>query len=90
MKKLILSIALALPLLTGCALFKKENFPEVSIVDRKIFIDPKLLQPCEPIPSNSVSTPDDVLLENLYLYELYSKCSHKQDNSINAIKLLTK
>lgn len=90
MKKLVLSLALALPLLTGCVTLCKNNNDTPEIVTRKVFVDPKLMQPCQPIPNTAITSPDDVLLENLYLYELYSTCSRKQDDAINAIKLLTK
>jgi len=51
-------------------------------------VDSAIIQPCQPLEKSEVRTVDDVLRENISLYEKYAICSRKQDDSIKLIKKL--
>lgn len=78
MKYLILIIALAI---AGCG----HSSP---VLVTPMHIDSALIQPCQHLDNTEVSTVDDILRENMVLYEKYAICSRKQDDSIKLIKKL--
>lgn len=92
MKKAVISIVLAVPLVTGCGVldfFKKKDAP--IITDKRVNVDPKLLEPCKPLVTLSIplgtKDPAPYLLDNLAAnVELFDECSKKQDASILVIR----
>lgn len=92
MKKAIGIILLSSTLLTGCGFFGELKKPEIPpiIVDAKVVVDPKLLQPCQLLPSvEGDQTFESIAEHHLYVIELYGVCALKQDNSIKAIRKLS-
>lgn len=78
MKYLILILVLVI---AGCG----HNSP---VLVAPMHIDSAIIQPCQPLETSEVMTVDDVLRENVSLYEKYAICSRKQDDSIKLIKKL--
>jgi aspartate 1-decarboxylase len=70
-------------LLAGCS-----TQPAIYSLDNKLNIDPKLLQECEILPYKKINTIDQVLLENIDLYEKYAICARQQHDSISILKEL--
>jgi len=88
MKKLVL---IPLILLAGCAWFKKSTPepPAIPATESRVVVDPKSLQPCEPLPK--FLGRDYVELADHYLttINLYGQCSLKQLESITIIRKLS-
>jgi len=87
MKKLVLSIAVAMSLLTGCSVFQTKNPPTITA---KITVAPELLIGCPKLEQLSMPEPtyDDIATNYLTTISLYGQCSLKQHASIQAIKKL--
>lgn len=86
MKNTILFTILCLPLLIGCSGFsKKENSLVVTTPDM-IFVDSRLLQPCQPLPKIPQAADFDSIAQHyVNTIGLYGECSLKQDASIKTI-----
>lgn len=87
MKKLVLSIAVALSLLSGCALFETKNLPTITA---KIMVTPELLTKCPKLEQLGMPEPtyDDIATSYLTTISLYGQCALKQEAGIEAIKQL--
>lgn len=87
MKKLVLSIVVAMALLTGCSVFQTKNPPTITA---KITVAPELLIGCPKLEQFSMVEPtyDDIASSYLTTISLYGQCALKQDASIKAIKQL--
>jgi len=87
MKKLVLSIAVALSLLSGCALFETKNPPTITA---KITITPELLTGCSKLEQLSMPEPqyEDIASSYLTTISMYGQCALKQEASIKTIKQL--
>ena len=81
MRKLIILLGL---ILGACS----HTLPSIPAVTESLVLDPKLLESCKLLTASKVSSPDDILLENISLYEKYGECARKQENSIKALKLI--
>ncbi len=85
MKKTVLIGILCLPLLTGCSVLDFFQKPDSG---RQVQVDPKLLQPCQPL-DNLVNTSDEGVAEHhIRTIAAYGVCAKQQDSSIKAIRTL--
>lgn len=87
MKKLVLSIVIALTMLTGCVVFPKKNPPTITA---KIAVAPELLLGCAKLQPLSMQEPqyEDIAQGYLTVISQYGQCALKQEASIAAIKQL--
>ena len=87
MKKLVLSIAVALTMLNGCAFFQKEKPPTITA---KVTVAPELLIGCPKLEQIGATEPqyEDIASSYLTTISLYGQCALKQEASIKAIKKL--
>jgi hypothetical protein len=83
MRYLILCLAL---FLGACDIFPKK--PDVPIY-KPIRVEATLLEECPTLDTKPIIKIDDVLLENISLYEQYAVCSKKQSDSVRALKEIT-
>ena len=93
MNKILLSI-LVMFSLPGCASIKEAicDKPEIVVPEnKKIHVDPKLLEPCKPLQPMTSSTPtwEDYLVLTGDNAIVYAECKKKQDSSIRYIEDLT-
>lgn len=95
MKKAILIIALILPLITGCAFtdffIKKDPPPDAVIPEKRVDLDPKVLESCKKliplVVSQSASDSYLAILDNLAENaKIHSECYDKQEGSIKLLK----
>jgi hypothetical protein len=91
MKKLILTLSLLLPLLNGCGIFNKkiQEIAPPATTNTRVVVDPKLLEPCQPLPALVASSYEQVAEHYLTTIGLYGQCALKQLDSINAIRKLS-
>jgi len=82
MKKHILIGFLCLPLLAGCSIFDNFRKPDPT---RQVQVDPKLLQPCKPLPAR---VGEEVAEHHIKVITEYGVCAKQQDDSIKAIRTL--
>lgn len=86
MKNTILSICILLPLLIGCSGFAKKENSMAVVTPETIFVDSRLLQPCQPLPKIPQQADFDSIAQHyVSTIGLYGECSLKQDASISAI-----
>lgn len=87
MKKLVLSIAIALTLLSGCAHNETKNPPTITA---KVTVDPELLIGCPKLEQLTMPEPqyEDIASSYLTTIGLYGKCALKQEAGMKAIKRL--
>lgn len=88
MKKLIFIIALCLPLLNGCSIFQKKVLPPPAAQPERVVVDPKLLEPCQSLPTLVATEMSDIAQHYITLIGMYGTCSIKQDASISTIRNL--
>jgi hypothetical protein len=91
MKKLVLTLSLLLILLNGCGIFNKKisKIPPPATTNTRVVVDPKLLEPCQPLPALVASSYEQVAEHYLTTIGLYGQCALKQLDSINAIRKLS-
>lgn len=95
MKKALSIIILCLPLLTGCGLlnFFKKSDPPI-ITEKVVVVDPKLLQPCDPLVTlvipQGTQNKDPYLVENLTTNAtIYANCRDSNDAKAAYIRKVT-
>jgi uncharacterized protein YceK len=93
MNKILLAL-LVLFSLSGCASMKEAICGKEDIVvpeNKKIHVDPKLLEACKPLLTMTQPTPtwEDYLLLTGDNAILYAECRKKQDSSIKFLKELS-
>lgn len=87
MKNTILFTILCLPLLIGCSGFNKKENSMAVVTPETIFVDSRLLQPCQPLPQIPKAADFDLIAQHyVSTIGLYGECSLKQDASVEAIK----
>jgi len=91
MKKLVLTLSLLLILLNGCGIFNKkiQEIAPPATTNTRVVVDPKLLEPCQPLPALVASSYEQVAEHYLTIIGLYGQCALKQLDSINAIRKLS-
>lgn len=73
-------------LLCGCSTFAEKNSQAI-ITPKEIYVDSKLLEPCQVLPELVQPVNLDSLASNyINTIQLYGECAIKQDASIAAIK----
>jgi len=85
MKKLVLSITIALTMLNGCAFLETKNPPTITA---KITVAPELLIGCPKLEQINAPEPqyEDIATGYLTAISLYGQCALKQEASIKALK----
>ena len=86
MKTKYLFIVFLSLILTGCGFFHKNNF-DTTAPEKVIYVDPKLLQPCEPLPAPG-TTYEELAVFDIQVIQLYGECKNQQEASILTIKKL--
>jgi hypothetical protein len=86
MKKLLI---IACVLLAGCSTTKSLPSPAPAAVESKIFVDPKLLEQCELLPTLVANNYQQVAEHYLTIIGLYGQCALKQAGSVNTIRKLS-
>lgn len=83
MNKIILILALVL--LVGCSLLKKDAI--VPPPERTVHIDPRVLELCEPLNRlPEQASFEDLLATTVANFEIYNNCALKQRNSVILLK----
>jgi hypothetical protein len=93
MKKHILISFFLLSLLNGCGIFSKKSVEQAPIpaaTTQRVVVDPKSLQPCQPLPPiQTPATYETIAQHYITIIALYGDCALKQAASIEAIRKLS-
>jgi len=93
MKKHILISFCLFAMLTGCGIFLKkspEQAPIPASTPQRIVVDPKSLQPCQPMPQlQTPATYETIAQHYITIIGLYGDCAIKQSSSIELIRKLS-
>jgi hypothetical protein len=93
MKKHILISFFLLSLLNGCGIFSKKSPEQPPIpvaTTQRVVVDPKSLQPCQPLPPiQTPATYETIAQHYITIIALYGDCALKQAASIEAIRKLS-
>lgn len=91
MKKAVVIALISVGILTGCGLFSKNSAEKVEppAVNNRVVVDPKLLQPCDPLqPLPPNPNFDDIATHYITTIGMYGTCKLKQDDSVKTIRKL--